>query len=636
MKLLLLTHAFNGLAQRLFVELRERGHTVSVELDIADAVTEEAVARFEPDVIVAPFLKRRIPSSIWSQRPCLVVHPGLPGDRGPSALDWALFEGRTRWGVTVLQANDDFDAGAVWAWRAFDVPPGITKGSLYRQCVTPAAVEAVVEALARIGAGEATPAVDGRSDGAAKVTSNVIGDAESDGIARALPGWRPVLGQDLRRIDWAQHDTADILRRVRSADGAPGALAPLFGEDCRLFDGHEATADEAARAAAAQPGEAVARRGPALLLRTRDAAVWIGHVRRAPMADGQPALKLAATQAFGEFAAELPPWDVPLMRDATVWDELRYRESGPLCARVGWLDMEFHNGALSERQAQRLLDALAFARSRDTRVLVLAGGRDFFGNGIHLHAIEAAAHVPGDSAADASWRHIQAIDDVALALLQMTDRLTVATLRGNAGAGGCFLALAADRVWMRQGVVLNPHYRNMGNLYGSEYWTYLLPRRVGAEPTRDLMRQRLPMGAAEARRRGLVDEVFGGTRECLRAAPCEVRAWDGTASACVVAATDHSAVDARFSAALDAFDAQALQRAQALAADPGWAAAVHAKAERRAADEAQRPLADYRAAELAQMRRNFYGFDPSYHVARHHFVHRKPHAWTPRHLALHR
>jgi putative two-component system hydrogenase maturation factor HypX/HoxX len=36
------------------------------------------------------------------------------------------------------------------------------------------------------------------------------------------------------------------------------------------------------------------------------------------------------------------------------------------------------------------------------------------------------------------------------------------------------------------------------------------------------------------------------------------------------------------------------------------------------------------------MHRNFYGFDPSYHVARHHFVHRKAQAWTPRHLAVHR
>jgi putative two-component system hydrogenase maturation factor HypX/HoxX len=35
-------------------------------------------------------------------------------------------------------------------------------------------------------------------------------------------------------------------------------------------------------------------------------------------------------------------------------------------------------------------------------------------------------------------------------------------------------------VWARRGVVLNPHYKNMGNLYGSEYWSYLLPRRVGS------------------------------------------------------------------------------------------------------------------------------------------------------------
>ncbi|MBL8364089.1 MAG: hypothetical protein JNN14_02285, partial [Comamonas sp.] len=44
----------------------------------------------------------------------------------------------------------------------------------------------------------------------------------------------------------------------------------------------------------------------------------------------------------------------------------------------------------------------------------------------------------------------------------------------------------------------------------------------------------------------------------------------------------------------------------------------------------------YREEELQRMQRNFYGFDPSYHVARHHFVYRKPHAWTPRHLAPHR
>jgi putative two-component system hydrogenase maturation factor HypX/HoxX len=76
MKILLLTHAFNGLAQRLYVELDERGHTLSVEFDINDAVTREAVDLFQPDLVIAPFLKRAIPGDVWRRVPCLVVHPG--------------------------------------------------------------------------------------------------------------------------------------------------------------------------------------------------------------------------------------------------------------------------------------------------------------------------------------------------------------------------------------------------------------------------------------------------------------------------------------------------------------------------------------------------------------------------------
>jgi len=97
-----------------------------------------------------------------------------------------------------------------------------------------------------------------------------------------------------------------------------------------------------------------------------------------------------------------------------------------------------------------------------------------FSNGIHLNVIEAAA----DPAAE-FWRNINAIDDLAEAILTTTGQITVAALQGNAAAGGLMLALAADEVWCRDGVVPNPHYRLMG-LYGSEYWTYTLPRRVGA------------------------------------------------------------------------------------------------------------------------------------------------------------
>ena len=49
----------------------------------------------------------------------------------------------------------------------------------------------------------------------------------------------------------------------------------------------------------------------------------------------------------------------------------------------------------------------------------------------------------------------------------------------------------------------------MGNLYGSEYWTYLLPKRVGAGNEDRVMQHRLPIGAQEAVTLGLLDQSFG-------------------------------------------------------------------------------------------------------------------------------
>jgi putative two-component system hydrogenase maturation factor HypX/HoxX len=119
MRILLLVHAFNSLSQRLYVELTQDGHELSVELDIHDRVTSEAVELWKPDLILAPFLKRAIPPSLWQRHLCLIVHPGPPGDRGPAALDWAIILGAKNWGVTVLQADAELDAGPVWGSATF-------------------------------------------------------------------------------------------------------------------------------------------------------------------------------------------------------------------------------------------------------------------------------------------------------------------------------------------------------------------------------------------------------------------------------------------------------------------------------------------------------------------------------------
>ncbi len=156
MRILFLTHGFNSLTQRLFAELSGRGHELSIEFDIADSVAEEAVALFRPDLIVAPYLRRAIPESLWRGHVCLVVHPGVVGDRGPSALDWAIQENERAWGVTVLQAEAEMDAGPVWADEAFVMRPA-TKASLYRNEVTEAACRAVLRAVERFAAAEFRP-----------------------------------------------------------------------------------------------------------------------------------------------------------------------------------------------------------------------------------------------------------------------------------------------------------------------------------------------------------------------------------------------------------------------------------------------------------------------------------------------
>ena len=131
------------------------------------------------------------------------------------------------------------------------------------------------------------------------------------------------------------------------------------------------------------------------------------------------------------------------------------------------------------------------------------GGDDYFSNGIHLNVIEAA-----DDPALESWRNLNAIDDVVSEIVHTDSHIVISALGGDAAAGGVPLALAADQVVAREDVVLNPYYGHMGGLYGSEYWTYLLPRRVGERTTARLTSAPFePVGAHQAVRIGLLDAV---------------------------------------------------------------------------------------------------------------------------------
>ncbi|MEW8494537.1 MAG: enoyl-CoA hydratase-related protein [Candidatus Thiodiazotropha taylori] len=558
MRILFLTHAFNSLTQRLFVELEALGHQVSVEFDINDSVAREAVLLATPDLIIAPFLKRAIPESIWRQHSCFVVHPGIPGDRGPSSLDWAILQGRTRWGVTVLQANGEMDGGDIWASCEFAMRQA-SKGSLYRNEVTEAAVSAVLLAVARFQSGDYQP-----------LPQQQLKASDSG-------QWQPLMRQQQRQIDWQQDTTELVMRKLRSGDGLPGVKDSLFDHPCYLYDARVELQLKG------RPGEVIAKSGPAICIATIDGAVWIGHLK---LSEGEMRFKLPASMLLAGHLSQLP--------EVTPTQESGYREVWYEEADgVGYLHFPFYNGAMSGAQCRTLLEAYREAKQCDTQAIVLLGGPDYWSNGMHLNLIEAA-----ESAADASWENINAIDDLALEIINTESHLTIAALQGNAGAGGVFLARAADEVWARNGVILNPHYKDMGNLYGSEYWSYLLPRYVGEEHARTIIHNRLPMGAAQASELQLVDRV----------------------------------IDRRG----DAYLAQVRKLAEAMIAAPAFAKRLHYKRARRTADELQKPLSQYREEELEQMKRNFYGFDPSYHIARYNFVHKIAKSRTPLTIARHR
>ena len=436
MRILLLAQSFNSLTQRLWVELTDAGHELSLEFDVRDSVTLEAVRLFAPDLIVAPFLKRAIPEAVWKRHRCIVVHPGIRGDRGPSALDWAVLDGESHWGVTALQANAEMDAGDTWASVGFAMQPA-SKGSLYRNEVTEAAVEAVRLTVERIAAGAAPEPLD-----------------YAQPEVRGRP--RPLMKQADRAIDWQRDDASTVLRKVRCADGVPGVADRVLDLPVHLYDAHP---EGALRGA---PGAVIAQRHGAICRATRDGAVWITHLKASLDAD-RP-FKLPAAMVLGNRLADVPELPVALEDGVgpATWRDLRYEERDD----VGVLHFPLYNGAMSTAQCERLTAAYRHACDRPTRVIVLAGGTDFWSNGIHLNVIEASPQ-----AAEESWRNINAIDDLALAILTTETHLTVSALQGNAGAGGVFLALAADRIVARSGIVLNPHYKGMGNLYGSEYWT---------------------------------------------------------------------------------------------------------------------------------------------------------------------
>jgi len=549
------------MCQRVHRELEADQHIVSIELSANEQQMLSAVDHFQPDLIICPFLKHAVPEKIWRQHLCLIVHPGIEGDRGPSSLDWAINSKATTWGVTLLQADAEMDAGDIWDSQKFHLRNG-AKASVYRREVITTAVRMIKNAIQNsLKNPEFKPRV-------LNYNNPQVGGQ-----------YLPLMRQGSRQIDWSIDTTATVVRKINAADSFPGVLDSIADNSVYLFG---AKAEYSLYSAT--PGELVGYRDGAICRATVDGCVWIRQLKMAQQ-DERKFFKLSSMHVIAQQFSNPEQFSHLTVLESRVQNDIKVETQNS----VAYVSFDFYNGAMNTEQCLDLLARLRELRHRDDiRVVALLGGEDFWSNGIHLNFIQAAT----DPARE-SWRNINAIDDIVHEIIAMTNKLTVAALRNNAGAGGAIMPLACDKVLAREGVVLNPHYLSMG-LFGSEYWTYLLPKRVGDAKAKELIESCLPILVTQAHELGMVDKLFPED-------------WDSY----------H----------------QALQReCEALADDANYFSLLARKQYSRMQDEAIRPLESYRQHELQRMKAIFDNSQSEYHHLRYNFVYKISCNATPQRL----
>ena len=546
MKIQFITTAFNGMAQRLWIELDNLNHEVHVVFPNSEEQLISETNNYHPDLIIAPFLTSKIPEGIYNKYTCLIVHPGIKGDRGASSLDWAILKQKKTWGVTILEAADKMDSGAIWAYNEFEMR-NVSKGEIYRNEVTQAASKGILQALNYF------------QNPSFKAEVLDYSNPKIEGT------WNNKATQNDFQFSW-EEDAHQIIRNINAADSDPGVLIQLNNKNYFCFGAHFEDSLKG------KPGIILAQRDDAICVATKNKAIWLTHLK----ATTENSIKLPAIIALDDNADTIPISEISAfdLVEENTWQEIRFEQEND----IGYLHFDFYNGAMSTDQCNRLKKTIIEAKKR-VKLIVLMGGQDVWSNGIHLNVIENAK----DSAQE-SWENINAIDDLILEIINSTDHYIISALQGNAGAGGVSLALSADKIICRNGIVLNPHTKNMG-LYGSEYWTYLLPKRIGYKKSERFTEDCLPWGVSVALEIGLIDDVYYKQENNYLA---------------FIKKTAKEIIDLLY------FDKL-----------------IKAKKFQRKKDERNKPLSQYREEELEKMKKNFFENDLDYNYKRFCFVHKK-------------
>ena len=174
----------------------------------------ERLSALKPELIVVAAYGKILPKEILDlpRLGCINVHSSLlPRYRGAAPINWAILNGETETGVTIMYMAEGLDTGDIISQRATAIDPNETVESLHDRLALLGA-ELLGETVAAIGAGTAQ-----------RVPQN---DAESC--------YAPMLSRQLSPIDFSR-SAHEIHNQVRGLIPWPATTMEIKGQTFKIF-----------------------------------------------------------------------------------------------------------------------------------------------------------------------------------------------------------------------------------------------------------------------------------------------------------------------------------------------------------------------------------------------------------------
>ena len=200
--------AMKSLAESASINVFQPDHMKGSEV-------HQAYLDLRPDLVVLAFVTDILPESLLDipSIGTICYHPSLlPRHRGSSGINWAVIQGDTRTGLTILWADKGIDTGAILLQKEVDIAPDDTTGSLYFNKLFPMGIDAIVEAVDLIKAGEAPkiPQDDTRAT------------------------YEPPCDETHAEIDWSK-PAGEVYNLIRGCDPQPGAYSTLGEQKVKFY-----------------------------------------------------------------------------------------------------------------------------------------------------------------------------------------------------------------------------------------------------------------------------------------------------------------------------------------------------------------------------------------------------------------